>query len=199
MTFTHLNSANRSQRNAGTVRRVMSALLTSALLIVGALAMSGSASAAPQGNMQNLLPNMTDQPRPVALHIKPVDFALGPGFCIFGTRHGKGSDCRGGSINDGNKCLIGRIPSSNGISAGPCFGPNFNWDALGNKSKCAASVGAGALKIQCSWSARQTMKKGARLLSDGFLGSVRRRQVMVHTARIATANNNSLFVSLMAN
>jgi hypothetical protein len=89
MTFTHLNSANRSQRNAGTVRRVMSALLTSALLIVGALAMSGSASAAPQGNMQNLLPNMTDQPRPVALHIKPVDFALGPGFCIFGTHHGK--------------------------------------------------------------------------------------------------------------
>jgi hypothetical protein len=160
MTFTYLNSANRSQRNAGTVRRVMSAFLTSALLIVGALAMSGSAWAAPQGNMQSLLPNMADQPRPVALHIEPVDFALGPGFCIFGTHHGKGSGCRGGSINDGNQCLIGRIPSANGLSAGPCAGPNFNWDAVGNASKCAASVGAGAYGLEGSWSARETMKKG---------------------------------------
>jgi hypothetical protein len=153
---------NRSQRNSRMVRSVMSAFLTSVLLILGVLALSGSASADPLVNMQIIPPKTTDQPRPVA-HIESVGYSLAPGFCIFGTHHGKGSGCRGGSVNDGNECLVGRVPSSIG-SAGPCFGPNFNWGAVRHRAgNCLKDSTYGGLTGAFGGGVRGALTEGAKV------------------------------------
>jgi hypothetical protein len=74
--------------------------------------------------------------------IETASLSSVPDFCIFGTHHGKGSGCRGGSVNDGPDCLIGHLPTAMGTE-GPCAGPHFNWEGVSKESRKCVSGGEG--------------------------------------------------------
>jgi hypothetical protein len=100
------------------VRRALAGAGTAGLLALG-LSLHGVGTATPEASAT---------PAPVTLagmtvHAVQEGVSPAPTWCIFGTHHGKGSGCRGGSIND-NQRLDNAVDNTLNMykDAGRCAG-----------------------------------------------------------------------------
>jgi hypothetical protein len=125
----HESAADRlPRRGARTARTALAALGLTGIVAAGSLGLSGTAFAA----------------EPAPTHTAATSFAPLPSWCPFGTRHGKGSGCRGGGIND-NQRLNGSLKETGRmyVDAGECAGKAVGKSLLKNRRK--PSMGSIAL------------------------------------------------------